>query len=310
MINNNTAAGPAALPVELELAAIGDPPNGAIWRWAGLALSLAMVAAILFKLKDIPLEGLFDVPTSPMFWLCLAGSYFATPASEWVIFRRLWQIPLDGFSALLKKQVTNELLLGYMGDAQFYLWARQRTTMTGAPFAAIKDVSILSAMSGNVATLLLLLIGWPFMYAFAIGPHMRTVIGSIGVIIASSLVVFLFRQKLFSLPRPQLLFISAVHMARIAIGLILMAVAWQLLLPQVPLTEILLLAMFRMLISRLPLIPNKDLVFAAMTVFLIGADPEIGAVVAKIALLTLVLHIVTGLTLAVTDRHEWKDSNA
>ena len=310
MIKNNTAAVPATLPAELDLAAIGDPPNGAIWRWAGLGLSLAMVAAILFKLTDIRLDGLFDVPASPLFWFCLAASYLATPASEWVIFRRLWRIPMEGFSALLKKQVTNELLLGYMGDAQFYLWARQRTTMTGAPFAAIKDVSILSAMAGNVATLILLLVGWPFLSEFAIGPHMRTIIGSIGVIIASSLVVFLFRQKLFSLPRPQLLFISAVHMARIAIGLILMASALQLLLPQVPLTEILLLAMFRMLISRLPLIPNKDLVFAAMTVFMIGTDPAIGAVVAKIALLTLVLHIVTGLTLAVIGRNEWKESNA
>jgi len=310
MFRNKIASHQAALPAELELADIGDPPNGAVWRWAGLSLSLGMVAAILFKLKDIPLDGLFDVPASPLFWMCLAGSYIATPASEWVIFRRLWKIPVEGFSALLKKQVTNELLLGYMGDAQFYLWARQRTAMTGAPFAAIKDVSILSAMSGNVATLLLLLIGWPFMTEFAIGPHMRTIIGSIGVIIASSLVVFLFRQKLFSLPRPQLLFISAVHMSRIAIGLILMASALQLLLPQVPLTEILLLAMFRMLISRLPLIPNKDLVFAAMTVFLIGADPAIGAVVAKIALLTLVLHIVTGLTLVVIGRNEWKESNA
>jgi hypothetical protein len=310
MIKNNIAADPATLPAELDLAAIGDPPNGAIWRWAGLGLSLAMVAAILFKLTDIRLDGLFDVPASPLFWFCLAASYLATPASEWVIFRRLWKIPMEGFSALLKKQVTNELLLGYMGDAQFYLWARQRTTMTGAPFAAIKDVSILSAMAGNVATLILLLVGWPFLSEFAIGPHLRTIIGSIGVIIASSLVVFLFRQKLFSLPRPQLLFISAVHMARIAIGLILMASALQLLLPQVPLTEILLLAMFRMLISRLPLIPNKDLVFAAMTVFLIGTDPAIGAVVAKIALLTLVLHIVTGLTLAVIGRNEWKESNA
>ena len=310
MIKNKTVAVPATLPTELDLAAIGDPPNGAIWRWAGLTLSLAMVAAILFKLTHIRLDGLFDVPASPLFWFCLAGSYLATPASEWVIFRRLWNIPMEGFSALLKKQVTNELLLGYMGDAQFYLWARQRTTMTGAPFAAIKDVSILSAMSGNVATLLLLLAGWPFLSEFAVGPHMRTIIGSIGVIIASSLVVFLFRQKLFSLPRPPLLFISGVHMARIAIGLILMASALQLLLPQVPLTEILLLAMFRMLISRLPLIPNKDLVFAAMTVFLIGTDPAIGAVVAKIALLTLVLHIVTGLTLAVIGRNEWKESNA
>ncbi len=310
MVNERSTTGQAALPVELELAAIGDPPNGAMWRWAGLSLSLGMVAAILFKLRDIPLDGLFDVPTSPLFWLCLAGSYLATPASEWIIFRRLWNVPLEGFAALLKKQVTNELLLGYLGDAQFYLWARQRTAMVFAPFSAIKDVSILSAMAGNVATLLLLVIAWPYMTQFAIGPHIQTVIGSVGVIVASSLVVFLFRQKLFSLPRPHLMFISTVHMARIAVGLVLMAAAWQLLLPQVPLAGILLLAMFRMLISRLPLIPNKDLVFAAMTVFLIGSDPSIGAVVAKIALLTLVLHIVTGLTLAAVGRNEWKDSNA
>jgi hypothetical protein len=310
MFKDTAASGEATLPAELDIAAIGDPPNGLVWRWAGLSLSLAMVAAILFKLRDIPLDGLFDIPASPLFWLCLAGSYVATPVSEWLIFRRLWNVPLEGLSALLKKQVTNELLLGYLGDAQFYLWARQRTAMTGTPFSAIKDVSILSAMAGNVATLLLLALGWPYMSHFAIGPHMRTVIGSVGVVVASSLVVFLFRRKLFSLPRPELWMVSAVHMARIAVGLILMAASWQLLLPQVPLAGILLLAMFRMLVSRLPLVPNKDLVFAAMTVFLTGADPAIGSVVAKIALLTMVLHILTGLTLFALGRNEWKGRSA
>ncbi len=300
MFHDKLATGEAALPTpEIELAAIGDPPNGVLWRWAGLCLSLGMVAAILFKLRDIRLEGLLDLPTNPLFWLSLAGSYVATPTSEWIIFRRLWAIPMVGFAALLKKQVTNELLLGYLGEAQFYLWARQRTAMTGAPFAAVKDVSILSAMAGNAATLLLLAIGWPYLSAFAIGPHIRTVIASIGVVVASSLVVFLFRQKLFSLPRRDLWFISG--------GLVLMAVAWQLLLPHIPLAAVLLLAMFRMLISRLPLLPNKDLVFAAVTVFLTGADPAIGASIAKIALLTLVGHVVTGLTLFAIGREEWKD---
>lgn len=307
MFHDKLAAGEATLPpADLDLAAIGDPPNGVLWRWAGLCLSIGMVAAILFKLRDIRLDGLLDVPSNPLFWLCLAGSYVATPASEWIIFRRLWDIPVNGFAALLKKQVTNELLLGYLGEAQFYLWARQRTSMTGAPFAAVKDVSILSAMAGNAATLLLLVLGWPYLSAFAVGPHIKTVIASIGVIVASSLAVFLFRQKLFSLPKRDLWFISGVHMARIGAGLVLMAVAWQLLLPHIPLAAVLLLAMFRMLISRLPLLPNKDLVFAAVTVFLTGADPAIGASIAKIALLTLTLHVITGLSLFAMGRDEWQ----
>lgn len=307
MFHDKLATGEATLPpADLDLAAIGDPPNGVLWRWAGLCLSIGMVAAILFKLRDIRLDGLLDVPSNPLFWLCLAGSYVATPASEWIIFRRLWDIPVNGFAALLKKQVTNELLLGYLGEAQFYLWARQRTSMTGAPFAAVKDVSILSAMAGNAATLLLLVLGWPYLSAFAVGPHIKTVIASIGVIVASSLAVFLFRQKLFSLPKRDLWFISGVHMARIGAGLVLMAVAWQLLLPHIPLAAVLLLAMFRMLISRLPLLPNKDLVFAAVTVFLTGADPTIGASIAKIALLTLTLHVITGLSLFAMGRDEWQ----
>ena len=63
---------------------------------------------------------------------------------------------------------------------------------------------------------------------------------------------------------------------------------------------ILLLAVFRLLISRLPALPNKDIIFAALGVFLFGSDQLIGIAIAKVALLTLIAHIVIGtvLTLA------------
>lgn len=134
------------------MVAIEEAKNSDIWRQAGLFLSLGMLAAILIKAPDIELHGLLDAPSNPLFWLCLVASYLATPVSEWIIYRHLWTIPADGLGALLKKQVTNELLLGYLGDAQLYLWARTRTQMTGTPFAAVKNVSILSAMSGNAVT--------------------------------------------------------------------------------------------------------------------------------------------------------------
>lgn len=47
---------------------------------------------------------------------------------------------MAGIGALLRKLVSNELLLGYLGEAQFYAWARSRTNMTTAPFGAIKDI--------------------------------------------------------------------------------------------------------------------------------------------------------------------------
>jgi len=79
-----------------------------------------------------------------------------------VIFRRLWRIPAEGAVALARKYVGNELLLGYIGEAYFYAWARQRAPLVGAPFGAIKDVAILSAMVGNAATIAIMAAAYPF----------------------------------------------------------------------------------------------------------------------------------------------------
>ena len=59
---------------------------------------------------------------------------------------------LSGLIALHKKRISNEVLLGYSGEAYFYAWARQRSQMVAAPFGAVKDVSILSAIAGNAIT--------------------------------------------------------------------------------------------------------------------------------------------------------------
>lgn len=295
-----------SLDLPAAAAPFGGEEDNILWRRAGLLLSLSMVAAIVYKAKDVPLHGLLNVPTHPLFWLCLLVNYLATPVSEWLIYRKLWNIPASGLRPLLKKQVTNEVLLGYLGDAQFYLWARQRTEMTGAPFATVKDVSILSAMAGNAATLALLIVGWPSLSKLALAGEMRTIAASIGVLLASSLLVFFFRRRLFSLPRPALWRITAIHLARIAVGLIVLAMAWHLMLGQTPLADLIMLAMLRMLVSRLPLLPNKDLVFATLAVFLLGSDQALGIATAKIALLMLVAHLAVGLALFVFSRDDWK----
>ena len=111
-------------------------------RWTGIAsslISLAILAAALVQLRGTPVSHILSlVPRSLSFWLVFAIAYVTTPASEWVIFRRLWHIPAAGFVALLRKRVANEIVLGYLGEVYFYAWVR-RTGLIGenAPFGAI-----------------------------------------------------------------------------------------------------------------------------------------------------------------------------
>ena len=84
--------------------------------WIGPVISIAILVAVLWQLRKIDWAQVWSiVPTSPWIWLVLAASYFAGPVADWVIFRKLWSIPLSGIFPLLKKLIGNELLLGYVG---------------------------------------------------------------------------------------------------------------------------------------------------------------------------------------------------
>ena len=146
-------AGPDSLPPSLP--ALPRSERGWTW-WVGTIITLAVLVAAMLQLAQLDLARVAAiVPSSPAFWLVFALSYFAGPLGDYAIFRRLWQIPVAGFFALLRKLIGNELITGYVGDLYFYTWARQRTGMTSAPFGAVKDVAILSAMAANAVTLVL-----------------------------------------------------------------------------------------------------------------------------------------------------------
>ena len=123
---------------------------------------------------------------------------------------------------------------------------------------------------------------------------LRSVFLSLGVVLVTSCVILVLRRKLFSLDRRELMFITVMHIFRIILFITLSAVMWHLVLPEVALGLWLVLATLRMLVSRLPLLPNKDLVFAGIAVFLLGHDVEITALMTMMAAILLASHIVVG----------------
>ncbi|HKR91617.1 hypothetical protein [Novosphingobium sp.] len=267
-----------------------------------IVLSLAVIAAVLHEIGGVNLPRLLSmVPASITFWLVFWVYYLMTPASEWLIFYKLWQIPPSGFLALLRKKIYNELLLGYLGEAYFYTWARRRVSLDAAPFGAVKDVAILSAMTGNGVTMALLVLMVPFLGVTQLGLDSRPLALSLGLILGISLIAMVFRRRVFTLARRDLMMITWVHLARIVLSTVLLAVLWHLVLREVPLSWWLYLSTLRLLVSRLPLIPNKDLLFAGVAVVMLGHEKDIGELMTLLAGLILVAHLVFGGVIAIND---------
>lgn len=268
----------------------------------GTGVSLALLGAVALEVRGLhwgAVEAM--IPHTPLFWVVFVVGYLVPPVLEWVIYHRLWDLPVSGLAALMRKTVSNELLLGYLGEVQFYAWVRGRLNDVVAPFGAIKDTTILSALTGNLATLVMLVPVWHLVAGGQMGIAISRVVMALGVVLVTSLAILLFRQKIFTLPRPLLVWIAGVHVVRIVAVVLVTALLWHTVLPGVAIGLWLVLATVRMLLSRLPLLPNKDVVFAGLAVFLLGRDAAVADLMAMMAGIQLVAHLCVGGTLAVAD---------
>ena len=265
-------------------------------------MSLAILAAVLWQLRSLDFASLIKLlPTTPWFWIVFVLYYFGGVIGDFVIFRRLWNIPFEGFVALTRKLVGNELLLDYVGDVYFYSWARKKVAMSTSPFGAVKDAAILSALVANAVTLTMMAIAWPLVGDLKFGVATQTLLVSVGIVILISLLAIIFGKRLFSLAKSELWIIAGIHLARILATTALAAFAWSLALPEVALKWWVVLATVRLLLARLPLLPNKDVVFAGVAVLMIGHDADISQLMTLWAGLILLGHLAVGAVLAVGD---------
>lgn len=276
-------------------------------RWLSLVITLGLLVSVASHLGDLGLAGIARLlPASAGFWLSLTVVYFALPATDWFIFRRLWDLPIDGFPLVVRKRIANELLLSYAGEVDFYIWARQRVGLTSAPFGTIKDVNILSALAGQIVTIALLLASLPLLASAGIGALGWQLWASLALLLGTPLLAFAVRRRLFTLPLADLRWIAGAHAGRLLVSTAALAVAWHLALPDVPVSTWLALATVRLVISRLPLVPGKDLMFAAVVPALMGSAHPVTDLVAAVTALLITTHVVLAVALAVTGLFGWR----
>lgn len=265
-------------------------------RWPmilGALVSVLMILGLAHQLFEGGTDDLWrTVPHNVPFYLFFFIGYLAAPIGDYVIYRRLWRLPLAGLAALIQKRIANDVVIGYSGDLYFYVWARQRLKMVTAPFGAVKDVTILSGIVGNIVMLAMVAVVLP-LAAELFTPHaFRMVVRSTIILFVITAPLLIFSRRVFSLPARQLRMIGLIHLCRIIVDSAALALAWHFAMPDVSLGMWLFLVAARLVVARMPLVPNKDLLFANFAIIFIGQGEAVGDLVAFGAALTLLVHVV------------------
>lgn len=238
--------------------------GGQFLRWAIPAILLVIIGKRLTELGWR--EIWVDRPGNAVFYLLLVVQFLIQPFGDYFVYRNLWgtgQTP--PMSVILRKRVMNTFMLDYSGEVFFFLWAQRNLMLEpGMLVHGIKDSNVLSAGAGlamlYLMTLVLLACGGLHIPA-GISAHgwLYVLIGSVPLILCSVLV--LGRRKLTRLSTGQIASTFLIHFTRALLVLGVEFLLWQLSDALPSAVASLQFVALRLVVTRLPLVPNKDLVF-------------------------------------------------
>ncbi len=274
--------------------------GGAISKWLGLIMSAAVLGLTLYTARGMDWAG-FELLLSAggLFWICLIAAYFHAPVADQAMLGRLWDQPKGLFATLCRKQIVNAVALPYGGDGLLLAWAHKRGI---CGFGAIKDAAIMSGMAGSLVTFAIVLPVWQELAA-TLGITASSLFGSLGLLSTVPLFAVLNRTNVFSLAGRELCRMGVIHMARFVANIGLMALCWHLLEPAEPIQSWLVLAAARMVVSRLPLLPNKEIALAAVAGTMFPGSPEVSVAVMVTGLLLTLGHLVVWFAIVVRREH-------
>ncbi|WP_417450983.1 hypothetical protein [Kordiimonas sp.] len=283
---------------------------------AKLLQLLLLCGLCLYLLHELSLIGWKDlwenVPTAPAYYCILLASFLLLPYSELLIYRPLWPAFRSKGSSvlavLLRKQALNDVIIGYSGEAFFLLWAKQNIGVTmKAAFNVVKDNNLISAAVSAVAALIIAVF---FMLSDQLGLLTQHAPDTLPILIGAAsfgilLVPFFvfFGHHIITLSKPQVLRIATLHGARIVVFESLLVIQWSIVIPDIPIGVWVGFIAARMVLTRIPLLPNKDLILLGLAVtlseYLPNAATAVGALFLTSSAITQVLNtmvlLVTGL---------------
>jgi hypothetical protein len=244
-------------------------------RLVQVVIFFGVLVLITKHLSDIGWDEIWAaLPRTPWFYVLLTCAYITMPIAEVFVYRTIWDIPMwKHLPVLARKRVLNEGVMGYSGEAYLCLWAHRNAHLPGNKIlSTVKDNNILSAMVSTSAALLLFL-------GFMLSGKLSDVTGGdisnnwalVAMLSVSAMLIPIaikFRKHLLALPMSKIRKVMAIHAARLLTQEGLQICYWMVVLPFVPLSAWLTFTAAQMLLTRVPLLPNKDLMLLGLGITL------------------------------------------
>jgi hypothetical protein len=254
-----------------------------IIRWI---LTISIFGFVFWRLSTIGWRDVIRaIPISFGTVILFSMCYAIQPFADYTIYRRLWKIPLSTLPALFRKRALNEGVMDYFGEIYLIDWGnKSRIDSLGRVASTVKDVSILSIISSHLLTLavvIYLLSSDALEKLLIVDPQIKFHIYiACGFVISLLVGTLALQRKVLALAGADLRFVAIIHAIRVFAffgGSILL---WSVAVPSVHFADWFLFMAAQLLASRLPLVPNRDLVMAGIGVAL---APSLGTSAANVA---------------------------
>jgi len=235
----------------------------------------ALVGVIVYQLYTIdPLEVLKSVPGNPLFYLIFLVMYFSLPLTEYLIYRRFAPIGfIDSQWVFHRKRVYNKFFIGYSGELYLYKWLNERFQRTSAEvFAYVRDNNTLSIIASwiCVSAIAIWLLatdqtGLVSEMQHEIRLFLGLVFGGLALFVVAAT---MFRQKIYTFSKADSVYIFGVHALRTFALAVLQVVQWYIIIPTAGFYLLFNFVAVQMVIGKIPFIPNKDLIFISLSIYL------------------------------------------
>ena len=230
--------------------------------------TLGIAGYLFYELSRIGWEAIWtSLPTHPLFYVLFLLLYFSLPLSEILIYRISWAFEAWRSAAVfIKKRIYNKEVLGYSGEVYFYAWARKHVALPDREvLKTVRDNNIISSVASTLVAVGLLAV---FLYEgrIGIGEWIGRANGFylVGGGVLAALLVLLavrFRRYLFSMAPKTALVIFAIQCVRLLLGQALQIAQWAVAMPEVSLEVWFTFSAASIIVSRIPILPSRDLLF-------------------------------------------------
>lgn len=226
----------------------------------------------IYQLREIDWWVVWEsLPLNPLFYILILIHYFVLPISEQFIYRLSLKFSfLEGVKVFVKKKILNTDLYPYSGEAYFYWWGRKNLEEDHKHvFNVVKDNNIISSIASTLMALIFFIV---YLYLAQesildfVEISMNTAKWIIIAIIFSLPIVIYLLRFFISMPFKIATIVFGVHTFRFIAAYALEIAQWMVVMPDVPLHVWLVFSGTKMVASRLPFIPNVDLVFVPLSV--------------------------------------------